>query len=285
VYIPATAKVNLFLRQQPVYPSIRLKALTGANVDEVSYGRYSLKDIEMTVPILAKCKSVEAIKLGDSKWSPEESRAMVGVINQFPNIERLSLSAKCEASTLTRLRRLNELKELKLNRSQPYLRDCLKTIVGLKNLTSLGVSDWSLPISDLGIVAACPNLEKLMIGRLTGSHDQFSTLAGLARLQQLDMPSLRYRPDLAADLSLLKSLKSLRFGMTSEWNNAIMAQLRHDLPGVQVVPYAAMQGRHKRSGGRHSGRQHGAPRSTDQSAGQESVDQPAPKSTDQTGAD
>jgi serine/threonine-protein kinase len=290
LYLPATAKISMFFAQDPILPSNRLKALTGANLDEVIFGHYSLKEIEMMMPTLTKCTSIESVRLGDSDWSVADSRASVDVINQFPNLSRLSLSAKCEGTTLARISRLNQLQELKLNRSQPYLHDCLKVVSGSKNLAFLGASNWGLPPSDLELLETCPNLEKVMIGRLFGSHEQILILAKLPHLQQLDMSALRYRSDLTADLSRLKSLKTLRFLITTEWTNAAIAQLRHDLPQVHLDMYATLPGSSKRSGSRKAARQQGLARpdqpgvttSHDQSGTLKPGDESgAPKPTDQ----
>jgi serine/threonine-protein kinase len=247
LYIPATAKVSLIFRQEPIYPSNRIKALIGGNFDEVNFGRYSLKDVEAIAPTLARSKSIKGIRLGDSDWSIEDSRASVEVINQFPNLERLALSAKYEGSNLARITRLRALKELRLSRSQPYLHDCLKVITGSNNLLCLGASNWTVPSSDLEMVVKCPNLQELLIGQLTGSHEQFAILAQLPGLQLLDMPALRYRPDLLADLRLLKALKGLKFSVSSEWNDTQIVELRHDLPNVHISTYSGFRGGHRRS--------------------------------------
>jgi hypothetical protein len=234
VYIPAAAKVSLYFRKDPPYPEIRLKALANGHFDEINFGRYKLKDVAMIAPTLAKCKLIKSIKLGDSDWSLEDSRASLDVINQFPNLQRLSFSAPCEASTLAKIGCLKQLKELRLNRSQPYLRDCWKLIAGSKEIVSLGASGWILPPSDLKLLLQFPNLEKVTIGGLTGSHEQFATLAMLPRLHELNMPALRYRPDLAADLSLIKSLKTLKCSYESNWSHAQIAELQRDLPHIQL---------------------------------------------------
>jgi hypothetical protein len=281
LYFPAAAKVSVFFRQVPVYPLSRLEALTGAPIDEVVFGRYALKDIEDMVPTLVKCKSVESIRMGAATWSADDCSKSVDVINQFPNVRRLTLAAKYEASTLAKIRRLQELQELKLNRSQPYLHDCLKLIGGSKDLRSLSVSNWSIPSSDLQLLVQLPNLEKLVIGRLTGSHEQFAVLAKLPHLQILDMAALHYRSDLAGDVSLLKSLKQLRVLMTDDWTNPIIAQFRHDLPNVVVVLYLNGPGGRGGPGGRKANGQSGTAAAPEQS-GREAPADPsaAPKSSE-----
>jgi serine/threonine protein kinase len=241
LYIPVSSKVCLFPLKTLIKRPELQKGLEGANFDELGLERYPLVDVEALTPAVAGCKSIKAVRIGNDLWSADDSGASVEEINQFQNLERLLLFAPYEGSSLAKIHRLKELKELRLNSKQPYLQDCLKVISGSKNLLSLGVSNWIVPPRDLELVVKCPNLERLMIGQLSGSHEQLSILAKLARLKQLDMPDLLYRPDLVADLRRLKSLKTLKFLLTSDWTNDKIAQLRHDLPNVQLFMYATLE--------------------------------------------
>ena len=291
IYIPAAAKISLMFRKEPVYPRQRLAALAGGNFDEINFGRYPLKEIELMAPTLAKCKSVTSIRLGDSDWSAEDALSSIAVINQFPGLERLSISATCNGSALAQIRRLKQLKELRLNRSQPYLRDCLKLLSGSRELTALGASSWGLPSDDLLLLTEYPFLQKVTIGHLTGSHEQFATLAGLPHLQELEMPALRYRPDLAADLSQLKSLTALKFMFNSDWTKEQITELKRDLPKIQVTTSAMFGGARRHSLTRGSGgvghaalAGQSASTTTDQRA-PAGTEQASPKSVDQPASD
>jgi hypothetical protein len=57
-------------------------------------------------------------------------------------------------------------------------------------------------------------------------------------LQQLDMPALRYRSDLVADLSLLKSLKTLKVLSGGDLTAGQVFWIRQHLPHLEVVQYA-----------------------------------------------
>ncbi len=237
LYLPAETKVSVYLRPEPVFPTSRLKAFNNANIDEINFGRYSYKDVEALAPTFYKIKSITSVRLGDADWTIDESRKAPDIINQFANLQRLSFVAECEASTLARIARFKQLQELKLNRTKLHLPECLKLISGCENLLSFSAFNWSAPSSDLELLVPCTNLQKLTIGRLTGSHEQFLTLAKLPHLQVLEMPSLRYRSDLASDVRLLKSLKTIKLANGPEWNQQLQ-HFRQELPHVLVDPTA-----------------------------------------------
>lgn len=239
VYLPASAKVCLFPRKALIRQPSLIAGLADGNFDEIDYQWYSLKDVEAVTPTLAKCKSIRAIRIGNSHWTSADSQASVEALNQYPSLEKLLLFTPYEATSLAKLKRLKELKELRLNLNQPDLENCLKEISGSTNLQALGASNWSLPASDLELVTACPNLERLMIGQLTGTSEQLALLAKVPGLKQLDMPALQYRSDLATDLRLLKSLETLKFLLTNDWTTAQLAQLKHDMPEINLVMYTS----------------------------------------------
>jgi serine/threonine-protein kinase len=238
LYILQSARVCLYPRRPLINRPELLKGLVGANCDEVDYYLYSWTDVQAVNPTFAQCQSIKAVGMGNFTWSIENAAASVDAINQFASLERLYLFAQYEGSTLAKIHRLKGLKELTLNLKQPYTRDCLKAISGSTNLLSFTASSWSSPARDLELFAQCPNLEKLKIGQLTGSHEQFVLLAKQPHLQQLDMPALRYRSDLAADLSLLKSLKTLKVLSGGDLTAGQVFWLRHDLPHIELVQYA-----------------------------------------------
>jgi serine/threonine-protein kinase len=238
VYIPTGTKVCAMPKEALIHPPPMLNALTGGNLDEVDYEWYSLTAVEAANPAFAKYKSIKGLRIGNVYWSMADSRASLEAINQFPNLERLMLGAYYDGSTLAKIRRLKALKELRLDSGQIRIHDCLKAVSGSKKLLFLSAINLPVPESDLELVVKCPNLQRLMVGQLTGSHEQLSILARLSGLRQMELPALRYRPNLSADLRLLKSLKTLKFLITSDWTNEQLSQLRHDLPNVNVVTFA-----------------------------------------------
>ena len=253
-YFPAEAKISLHFRSDPVYPNNRIKALADGNFDEVNFGRYTLKEIEPLVATLAKCQSIKSIRLGGPDWSAEETAASVDVINQFPNLERLSIGAELAGASLAKVKRLGQLTELRLPRD-PYLQDCLKLLGNAKRLTSLSVFNWSIPTNALALLHQCPSLETLVIGKLTGSHEQFAMLAALPHLNELQLTALRPRADLTADIKMLKSLHTLKIPYTTDWTNSAVSEMRQQLPGVQIIVYTSPNAHRRRSGGQNNGRQ------------------------------
>jgi serine/threonine protein kinase len=238
VYIPASAKICAMPKQALVHSPSLVNGLKGAVFDEVDYEWYSLPDVQAANAAFAGCKSIKAVRMGNTYWSKEDGRASVAAINQFPNLERLILSTYVDGHSLAKISRLSALTELRLNSGQIRLHDCLTKICGSKNLTCLAALSWGIPSSDLALLLKSPHLQRLMIGQLTGSHRQLAILARLPMLQRLELPALHFRPDLSSDLKLLKSLKTLRFFVSSEWSDDQLVQLKGDLPHVNVVTYA-----------------------------------------------
>jgi hypothetical protein len=240
VYVPATARICAMPKLALIVPPPLVNGLAGGNFDEVDYEWYRWTDVKAANPAFAGCQSIKGLRIGNTEWSEEDCRASVRAINQFPHLERLILGSFCDGATLAEIVRLKALKEIRLNSGRIHLHDCLKAIDGSKSLLFLAALNWSGPTSDLEKVAKCANLQRLMIGQLPGSHEQFMFLARLNKLQQLELPALRYRPDLSADLRLLKSLKTLRFFMNSSWTDMQLSQLRADLPQVKVDTYPSL---------------------------------------------
>jgi hypothetical protein len=100
---------------------------------------------------------------------------------------------------------------------------------------TLAIYDWEWAAEHLQMVVSCPNLERLLIGEMTSTHEQLALLEKVSHLRQLELPELYYRPDLAADLRRLKSVKTLAFFRRRGWSDIQISRLRQDLPDVELI--------------------------------------------------
>jgi hypothetical protein len=179
--------------------------------------------------------SFEVSSSPELAWTQAETAESIGKINLFGNLKRLVIFPDIDGGALRRLIRLKDLQDLRLPGEHERLHDCLPVISGSKNLLTLGIGEWSAESNDLQMVAACPNLKRLLIGRLVGSHEQISALVKLSQLTRLEIPELFFRSDLVADLKRLRALKVLR---RAGWTAEQITQFKHALPHVELLFYA-----------------------------------------------
>ena len=190
--------------------------------------------------VLSKFKSVTSIRFGDkASWELEYplSGDRVGpMLNQYPNLEKVTIGAPISHLYLNQITRLKQLKELRLLGPQKDLLSCLMVISQCPNLESLAVSKWTIAPNQLSALKTCTHLRRLFIGILTGSHEQLALIGNLHQLNILEMPLLKYRLDLAADIKKLPALKELRF-RPFDWSPDQVKMLQNDLPGIKLTFY------------------------------------------------
>ncbi len=238
VYLPQGLRLCVMPKRSLVHAPPLTDGLKGAVLDDVDYEWYSFADVQAANKAFAQCPSIKGLQIGNYSWSKDEIKESIALINQFPNLDRLTLDIACDGAQLAQIDRWKDLHELRLNASHSRLHDCLGQLGLCRNLNFLVLLSWGAPSSELSALAQCTHLKRLMIGQLTGSKQQLQVFGQLPLLERLDLPALHYRPDLAADLQGLKSLKALKFFRGNDWNEYQLAQLKHDLPGVDVSTYA-----------------------------------------------
>src|SRR5208282_2770537 len=96
------------------------------------------------------------------------------------------------------------MQEIRLHGPQTELSACLRLLKGSSNLQSFAASNWNISPNDLSILTTCPNLHRILVGQLTGSRQELALIAKVPNLSLVEMPDLRYRADLAADLKKFK---------------------------------------------------------------------------------
>jgi serine/threonine protein kinase len=235
VSIPRSERVSLAIKPGLIGHLDLLQGLTDGSFDELGLRVLSASECAKVASSLARFKSVTGLRIGNVEWTTEQSRSSLEVINQFPNLDRLLLSASFDGDSLAKVRRLRELQDIRLDNKQPHLHQFLKVISGSKQLRKLTVLNWSAAPNDLPLIARCQNIEKLMIGEFRGSHEQLLCLAKLHRLSQLSLPALLYRDDLAVDLKGIKLLRKLKLWPGQGWTVEQVGRLSHDLPDVKVL--------------------------------------------------
>jgi hypothetical protein len=217
-----------------------INGLSDGDFDEIDLLMRDPEVFDSGLTALTKFKSIRSIRFGGlPAWEadlPKAGERAVALINKFPNLDRLIAFAPLSADCLGRLQRLKALREIRLQGPQPDLLACLKLLGGSETLESFAASSWLIQPDNLAILSTCPHLQRLLVGRLTGSHEEIALLAGFPHLSLLEMPFLKYRPELAADLKPLKSLKELRFTRAT-WTNEQIGQLRQELPGLKLTLY------------------------------------------------
>jgi hypothetical protein len=178
------------------------------------------------------------IDQGDSPL-PQAGERAIALINQFPNLERLIAFAPLSADCLARIERLKSLREIRLQGKQPDLLGSLKLLSGSQKLESFAASGWIIPGDNLSLLSTCPHLQRVLVGRLAGSHEQLAFLAKLPDLKILELPDLQYRADLANDLKLLGGLKELRVDRTT-WSREQLRQLGQECPNLKLTLYRGL---------------------------------------------
>ncbi len=238
VLLPVESRVCLQAKQPLIKEPELLKGLNGADFDGVDFDWYTLDDARTLTPFISTNRALRWVKLGNFSWSAKDCRDSISLINQFPYLERLALFAQYDDASLLQIKRLKDLKEIRLGIKQEHLHQCLQAIAKARSLRSFGLAEWTGPDDDLTQLARCPALTSVFIGQMPGTHEQIEALSRLPRLQRLELPQLAYRPGLPADLKQLKSLKTLRF-LLPGWSGDQIESLKAALPNVTIATYTS----------------------------------------------
>ncbi len=240
VFMPASQPVCFVPVSYIASQQFMLNGLGDRDFDEIDLLRRSPEISLSGLSALSKFKAVRSIRFGDSaQWQDQIPAAMeklINLLNQFPQLDRLIVFAPISGNDLSRIARLGALRELRLQGNQPDLRGCLNKLLGDDNIESFAASGWNLTDDSLSVLATWPHLRRVLLGRITGSHEQIAALGRCPQLNILEMPALKYRDDLASDLMQLHYLKELRFARAT-WTREQLGQLTRRLPQLQLTVY------------------------------------------------
>ncbi|MBS1992371.1 MAG: serine/threonine protein kinase [Cyanobacteria bacterium SZAS LIN-3] len=246
VFVPADKHLTLITTKLE-RETVDRSGLRDGDFDELYIRGRTPANFYAAMRALGDFKLINSFCFGGVLWQvdyPDYPPGLVAQLKHQSNLTRLVAFAPISPEFLMGTGAVSKFRDLRLFGLQPDFRKVFQLIGTMSNLETFFCDGWGLPNRELAGFASCPKLTRLFLGLFTGTHEQLAILKECRNLQILEVPDLRYRSDLAADLAAMPALKEVRFLVSARMPGAEVEELQRALPKIKFRPYMSPQELH-----------------------------------------